>query len=244
MPATSPATYGILTLSCLLYFVSLLVTVRERGLTAPTGGLLGLFELGGISVNVLVRLGASLPLVDISQVSNLAQPWRFVTAVFLHASLLHIIFNMWVLMDVGPMIEETYGSARFCFIYVTAGIGGYIFSSSTEHLSVGGSGALLGLIGVLLAMTIGRRSAGMQALRNRLLVFLVYVAVLGYAMPAVDNFAHAGGFVTGFILGKIMTDRPPVTPDARKWAYALGWATALVVAASFAMMLLWVRRTT
>lgn len=240
MPTTSPATYGILTTSCLLFFVSLLLTMRENGFQMPGGGgFSGLFNFGGISGPVLHRLGASLPLSGFPGVpGDLAQPWRFVTAVFLHGSILHIVFNMWVLMDIGPQIEELYGSARYLFIYVVTGIGGYLVSSTFGHFSVGGSGALLGLIGVLLAMTTGRRSAGMQMLRSQLIRWLIYIGIWGLLFPGIDNWAHAGGLATGFILGKILTDRPPVTPEERKAAYALGWAAALIVVASFAMMVL------
>lgn len=237
MPATASVTYVILALSCLLYVVSLLTTIRQSGFVAPEAGFMGIFGFGGINSRVLLILGESLPLRY-----DLAQPWRLVTAIFLHSSILHIVFNMWVLMDVGPLIEETYGSARYFFMYIATGICGYIFSSSVgNHASVGGSGAIVGLIGVLLAMTIGGRSAGMQALRNRLLFVVAYILVSGFLWPLVDNYAHAGGFISGFILGKLMVDRPPATPEARKLAYALGWATALVVAASFGMMLLWLR---
>jgi rhomboid protease GluP len=234
MPGTSPITYAILAISCVLYVVCLLASMREHGLEAPGG----IFGLGGIRGDILLRLGESLPLAY-----NLIQPWRFVMAVFLHASLLHIVFNMWVLMDIGPQIEEVYGSARYFFIYVATGIAGYVVSSGIGgHSSVGASGALLGLIGVLLATTIGRRSAGSQMLRSQLIRWLIYIAVWGLLFPGIDNYAHAGGFVTGLILGKLMEDRPPVTPEARKWAYALGWLTALVVIASFLMMALWLRR--
>lgn len=235
MPATSPATYAILSVSCLLYGVSLLATIHQSGFAM--GG--GLFGIGGINGEVLRRLGASLPLFGFLGVpGNLEQPWRFVMAVFLHGSLLHIIFNMWVLMDVGPAIEELYGSARYLFIYVAAGIGGYLLSSAAGHLSVGGSGAILGLIGVLLAVTMGRRTAGMQMLRSQIIRWLIYIVVWGLLFPGIDNFAHLGGFAVGFGLGKIMMDRPPATVDERKRAYALGWAAALVVAASFLMMIL------
>ncbi|HXJ15780.1 MAG TPA: rhomboid family intramembrane serine protease [Candidatus Polarisedimenticolia bacterium] len=233
MPTTSPATYAILTFSCLLYAVSLLATIRESGFVAPRGGLFALFSLGGINGDVLQRLGASLPLPY-----DLAQPWRFVMAVFLHGGLLHIGFNMWVLMDVGPAIEELYGSARYLFIYVVAGIGGYLVSSATGHFSVGGSGALLGLIGVLLAVTAGRRSIGMQMLRSQIIKWLIYIAILGLVIRGIDNFAHLGGFITGFALGKIMMDRAPASVEERKRAYAMGWAAALLVVASFAMMIL------
>jgi rhomboid protease GluP len=233
LPATSPATYSILAFSCLLYGVSLVATMRESGLQPPPGGgMFALFGIGGINGDVLQRLGASLPLIPF----NLAQPWRFVMAVFLHGSLMHIIFNMWVLMDIGRQIEELYGSARFFFIYVVTGIGGYILSSLRGHFSVGGSGALLGLIGVMLAITTGRRSASMQMLRSQIIRWLIYIAVWGLLFPGIDNYAHLGGLATGFVLGKIMMDRPPVSPEERKRAQMLGWATALVVIASIAMV--------
>ena len=230
MPATSPATYAILGLSVLIYVVSLLVTIRMSGSLPVGGGLFGLLGLGGVNGDVLQRLGASLPYpVDI------AQPWRLVTAVFLHASVLHIVFNMWVLMDLGPQIEELYGSARFLFIYVVCGIGGYVLSSAFWHFSVGGSGAIVGLIGVMLALTTGRQSIGMRMLRSQLIRWLIYLAIWGLVVPGIDNYAHAGGLATGFILGKIMTDRPPATPQERKRAYLLGWGAALAVAGSFAL---------
>jgi len=232
LPTTSPGTYGILGFSCILYVLSLLWTMRLSGLQQPGGGAFGILNnLGGITGEVLQRLGASLPFAY-----NLQEPWRFVTAVFLHGSLLHIGFNMWVLMDIGPQIEELYGSARYFFIYVVTGIGGYVLSSISGHFSVGGSGALLGLIGVLLAITTGRRSAGMKMLRQQIIRWLVYILVWGLLFPGIDNMAHLGGLATGFILGRIMVDRPPTTPEERKRAYLFGWTAMLIVVASFAMM--------
>ena len=148
-PTAAPVTYGILGFSCLLYIVSLLATMRTNGLQPPGGGgMFAIFGIGGIDGNVLQKFGASLPLPY-----DIQQPWRFVMAVFLHGSLMHIVFNMWVLMDIGPQLEEMYGSARYLFIYVVTGIAGYVLSSLRGHFSVGGSGALLGLVGVLLAIT-------------------------------------------------------------------------------------------
>jgi rhomboid protease GluP len=235
LPATAPATYGILGFSCLLYIVSLLATIRTNGLQPPSGGgIFALFGIGSIDGSVLTHFGMSYPMpVD------LIQPWRLVMAVFLHGSLMHIVFNMWVLMDIGPQLEELYGSARFIFIYVATGIAGYVLSSSLSgHPSMGGSGALLGLIGVLLAITTGRRSAGMQMLRSQVIRWLIYLAIWGFlARGMVDNYAHFGGLVAGFGLGKIMADRPPGSPEERNRANALGWATAIIVIASVAFMM-------
>ena len=133
-----------------------------------------LMGLGGISGQVLRDFGASLPWPG-----DLIQPWRLIMATFLHGGLLHIGFNMWVLMDIGPQIEELYGSARYLFMYVVTGIGAYLLSSLVGHFSVGGSGSLLGLIGVLLAITTNRRSASMQMLRSQLIKWLIYIAYHG-----------------------------------------------------------------
>ncbi len=234
MPATSPVTYTILTFSCLVYGVTLLATLRHGGFEGLNGNF---WNFGGIGGEILERIGASLPYpVD------MAQPWRLVTAVFLHGSMLHILFNMWVLLDIGPQIEELYGSARYLFIYVATGIGGYVLSSAMWHFSVGASGALLGLIGVMLAMTTGRRAAQTQMLRQNLIRWLIYIAVLGILMPGIDNWAHAGGLVSGFLLGKTMTDRPPATAQEVRLAYMLGWTAAGAVIVSFAMAFLYASR--
>jgi len=233
LPETAPVSYAILTVCCALYVATLIVTVRLTGFAMPRGGLMGIFNLGAINSHVLIAAGASLPLGY-----NLAQPWRFLTAVFLHASILHIGFNMWVLMDIGPVVEEMYGSARYFFIFVVTGIGGYVLSSLFGNFSIGASGALLGLIGVLLAMSMGRKSAGMQMLRSQMIRWLIYILVFGLVMRGIDNFAHIGGFITGFALGKLMVSRPPVSPEERKRAYLLGWGAGLAVVASFAMVVL------
>jgi membrane associated rhomboid family serine protease len=77
----------------------------------------------------------------------------------------------------------------------------------------------------------------MQMLRSQLIRWLIYIAIMGFMFPGIDNFAHAGGFVTGYLLGRVMPARGPVDAQSRTRAYAMGWGTALVVVASFAMMI-------
>ena len=237
LPTTSPATYGVLTLSCLLYGASLLATIRTSGLQAPAGGgLSALFQLGAINGRVLQAFGASLPLPY-----NLHEPWRFVVAVFLHGSLLHIAFNMWVLMDFGPQVEEMYGSARYFFIYVATGVGGYVLSSLFGHVAIGGSGAILGICGVIIAVTAGSRNISHQLLRAQVVRLLIYIAIIailpfGGFLGQIDNLAHIGGFLTGFALGKIMVDRAPASPEENKRANLIGWSTCLLVAVSLGMV--------
>jgi rhomboid protease GluP len=196
------------------------------------GGLGGGFmNLGGIATQVNYRLGASLPLAY-----NLGQPWRFVTAIFLHGGLMHIAFNMWVLMDIGPMVEELYGSAKYLFLYVATGVAGYLLSSSMGHLSVGASGSLLGLIGVLLAATTGRKNMAAQALRSALIRWLIYIGVLGIIFSGTDNYAHLGGVASGYLLGRLLPDRTPADVSERRVADILGWAAGIAIAVSFGFM--------
>jgi rhomboid protease GluP len=159
-----------------------------------------------------------------------------VTTVFLHASLIHIIFNMWVLMDIGPMVEELYGSARYLFLYILTGVAGYVVSSVVGHLSIGASGALLGLIGLLLAASMQRGGAAAQMLRSSLIKWVVYILIIGFMFSGTDNAAHIGGLAAGFGLGKIVSDRQPQNATERKRANALGWATAIVVFVCFGLM--------
>jgi len=228
MPQTSPVTYALLTICCVMYGLAIIITTKLQGFGAPQGGLM---NLGGIATQVNYRLGASLPLPY-----NIAQPWRLVTAVFLHGGLLHIGFNMWVLMDIGPMVEEMYGSARYLFLYLATGVAGYVASSSMGHFSVGASSALLGLIGVLLAATSDRKSLAARALRSSLIRWLIYIAVLGIVMRGTDNAAHFGGLAAGYLLGRVMADRPPLDVTERRRADLLGWLAGIAVAVSFGFM--------
>ena len=228
LPTESPITYIILGLNFLLFVVSLLATMR---LSQESGGQ-GLNLFGGINGLVLDRLGASRPLVLIN-----GEWWRLVMAIFLHGGILHIAMNTWVLMDIGPQVEEVYGSARYLFLYIATGIAGFLASAITGHFSVGASGALMGLIGLMLAITTRRGGAYMQMIRGQLIRWVVYILVLGFVVSGIDNAAHLGGLAAGFLLGRVMADREPMNATERKRAYALGWAAGLVVVASFAAML-------
>jgi len=234
MPQTSPVTYAMLAICSVMYALSFIITMKMSG-GAGAGG--GFMNLGGISSQVSYRLGASLPLFGfLGGPGDIAQPWRLVTAIFLHGGLLHIGFNMWVLMDIGPMVEELYGSARYLFLYVATGVCGYLLSSSLGHFSVGASGSLLGLIGVLLAATTGRKSMGAQALRSSLIRWLIYIGVMGFLFAGTDNLAHLGGVASGYLLGRIMPDRTPADMSERRMAEFLGWGAGIVVAVSFGFM--------
>jgi rhomboid protease GluP len=223
----APATTVLLIVNLLMFAVSWMAMA-----SSGSGG--GLSILWGVGGESLYRLGESFPY----SIFILHQWWRLVTANFLHGGLIHIGFNMMVLMDIGPVVEEVYGSARFLFLYVAAGVSGFLVSAVSGHNSVGASASILGLIGVMIAITTKRGGIHMRELRSRLISWVVSIFVFGFIMRGVDNWAHFGGLAAGFGLGKIFVDREPVNPGERQRAYALCWLAGLAVIASFAMMIL------
>jgi rhomboid protease GluP len=104
------------------------------------------------------------------------------------------------------------------------------------HFSVGASGALLGLVGVLLAATTGRKSLAAQSLRSSLIRWLIYIAVVGLLMRGTDNAAHFGGLAAGYLLGRVMADRPPADVIERRRADLLGWLAGIAVFVCFGFM--------
>jgi rhomboid protease GluP len=138
------------------------------------------------------------------------QPWRLVTSLFLHGSLLHLAFNMIALWQVGQLVERLFGSLRFMALYAIAGLCGGIASVMwNPHVnSVGASGAIFGIVGGLFAF-MRRENSGMPPtvvndLRGSLLPFLVFNLAAGFLYPHTDNAAHIGGLVGGWLAGHLL----------------------------------------
>jgi membrane associated rhomboid family serine protease len=143
--------------------------------------------------------------------------WRLLTAMFLHAPgvLFHILFNMLVLWIYGPHVEKAFGTLRFVALYLTAGF----FASATSYAfgtcnpSLGASGAIFGVVGMLLAFLYNRRrSMFVRDYMNGLLVFIGLNAAIGFMVPRIDWLAHLGGLVAGVALGAGVdrTEKVPV----------------------------------
>jgi membrane associated rhomboid family serine protease len=127
--------------------------------------------------------------------------WRLVSAAFLHGSILHIAFNMYVLYALGPTLERILGHSRFLILYVLAAIGGGVASyliSDMNTVSVGASGAIFGLMGALVVA--GRR---LRYDITQVLVLLGINVAIGFISPGVDWRAHLGGLITGAVVAAI-----------------------------------------
>ena len=142
------------------------------------------------------------------------------------------------LMQLGPAMEELYGSARYLFFYVVTGAFGFLVSAGMGNHSLGASGAILGLVGLMLAITTKRGGAYMRELRSRLISSVAILFVLGFMGMGMDNYAHAAGLAAGFGLGKLFADRQPMNSRERQTAYVLGWLAGIAVIVSFVLMFL------
>jgi len=223
----APVTTALLVANLMMFGIEWMATAAQ----GKGGGLSILWGMGG---EATYRLGMSAPYGIYVQ----HQWYRLITAMFLHGGLIHIGFNMMSLMQLGPALEELYGSARYFFLYIATGAFGFLASSFIGHYSLGASGGLLGLVGAMLAITSKRGGSYMRELRSRLISSVVILFVLGFMGMGIDNWAHGGGLASGFVLGKIFADRQPMSEREKQIANALGWLAGLVVIASFAFMLL------
>ena len=134
------------------------------------------------------------------------QYWRLFTAMFLHVGFIHLAFNIFGLWVFGRMVERIFGVYRFAFLYVLSGLFGSVISYllSPVVIAVGASGAVFGIIGVMAAyFAVQRHVMGRMALQNLygLLALAAINLVFGLLTPGIDNWAHLGGFVAGFVLG-------------------------------------------
>ena len=222
----APATTALLIANILMFGVTWMASMAR--------GQQGFSVLFGFNSEALYRLGMGIPFRydDFNW-------YRMLTAMYLHGGLIHIGFNMMALMNIGPAVEQVYGSARYFFCYTVCGFCGAVLSATFSAApSVGASGAILGLIGLLLAITTRRGGAYMSALRGRLISSVVSIFAIGLFFSGLrtDNWAHFGGLAAGFLLGRILVDREPLNSRERNKAYALGWTAFAAVLAAFVLM--------
>jgi len=211
-----------------------------------------LFFLGAFVVGqeTALVLGAK-----INQAIVLGQWWRLLTAVFLHADLLHLGMNTYALIAFGPQVEQIYGRWRFLLSYLTAGLTGSAFSFLLNpYPSVGASGAIFGLIGMLGAYFYRYRHqlrSGRAALGN-ILFILAYNLFYGLANPRVDNWGHIGGLLAGLTLGWFLAPlyvvvqpdpfRPPQVMEVRsprRWIAGLALVGGGILLVLIAGILRW-----
>jgi rhomboid protease GluP len=148
--------------------------------------------------------------------------WTVLSAAWLHAGLLHILFNMMALRQLGPATAEFYGPGRTVIIYTVGAIAGFTLSSCAavyipalpflhgSYYTVGASASISGLIGALLYYG---RSTGSGIVRAEAMRIVLMLAVYGFIMPGIDNYAHLGGFGGGYLAAMALNPMKPERGD-------------------------------
>ncbi len=210
----------LIALNVLMY---LLVAVASGSLTNP-------------KLDKLVAFGANYGPLTLT-----GQWWRMETSTFLHGGLLHLLFNMWALLNLGLLAEIIFGASSFFALYILAGLAGSVASLwwHPTVVGVGASGAIFGLAGALLpALFFEKNSAFRAAMRGNLAsigLFVVYNIAYGATDRRIDNAAHLGGLVAGLALGASLpriTHRVSSVKSRR--AIAISTLTALIITAAAA----------
>lgn len=185
----------VVTVACVvLYVLSLIIDPRAP---LQPGGFMNLFPPSGAALRILGATGAG-PWES-------GQWWTLFTAIYLHGNVLHILFNVLWIRQLGPAVEELYGPSRLVVIFTVAGAAGFLASDLLVYnLTIGASGSIFGLLGALVAFGQKRGGAfGAMVLRQYGQWALV-LFVFGFLMQGVNNIAHAGGFVGGFLSGLML----------------------------------------
>ena len=198
MQANSPVVLTIIVISVIVWILQNLTINNEP------------------STNITLRFGSIPPAIAAGEW------WRLITPMFLHAPLqarlgiIHILFNMYILRIYGPNVEQAFGHIRFIAMYLIAGFTGSAasFVLGGCNLGYGASGAIFGMVGVLLVYLHRRRTSVILAEFQRNLLFFVGInLVFGFVMPGIDNWAHIGGLAGGLALGAGF-DRGPAGPQS------------------------------
>lgn len=146
-------------------------------------------------------------------VSN-GQWWRLITAGFLHGSIIHLFFNVYILWMIGSQLENLLSSLKFSVIYFISLLGGsivsYLFSPFGSY-SIGASGAIFGLMG---AMLIVGRKKGLDI--SQISTLLVLNVVLGFIISGIDWRAHLGGLIAGVITSYFIINATSLTNKNRR----------------------------
>lgn len=221
--------------STILYALTLLVSGRD-------------VEIVGGGLSFLVPSGRVLQMFGMSggaPVFLSGEWWTLLSASWLHGGLLHILFNMMWVRQLGPATADIVGPSRTIIIYTVAGIAGFLASSlawvlfgnlpipilSGAPYTLGASAAVFGLLGAL--MHYGRKS-GSSLIRSEAKSYAITMFIFGLIMPGIDNYAHAGGFLGGYAASAMMN---PLTRErGDHLLMAVGCLAATLLAIVFSVV--------
>ena len=229
LPNFMPVSFALLTVN---FVVFLVIFAAERDLSAQDLGRL----VWGVSSPSLARWGA-----DVGALVSAGQWWRLVSAVFIHIGIIHLAFNSYALIFIGPLLEELLGKERFLVLYIFTGAFGFLVSNwyyGPWLTTAGASGAVFGLIGAGIVFS-KRWSQWGSMLGQQLVHWAIYGFGYGLVIGA-NNAAHFGGFVAGVAFAFLLPNRQRVkesTAGSFLWSLTY-WLCLTVLVLSLFLALL------
>ena len=185
----------------------------------------------------LVRWGGNLGPLSLGP-----EPWRLLTANYLHAGLIHLGFNMWCLWNLGLLAERLFEPWTYILIYTACGLAGSLASVwwHPHVVGVGASGAIFGLAGAMIAtLYLGRLPVPKEAIRGTLkslISFAGYNLLFGAVVPGIDNTAHIGGFLAGLAIGAALAADMAASKTRAAWRRGVIVAVAIALSMGYVMI--------
>lgn len=155
-----------------------------------------------LDANLLEKYGA---LVSPEYLIKPIDYLRLITSIFLHGGIIHLLFNMYALYVIGPQLESFFGKIKYLIIYLISGICGNLLSLlllNGNYVSVGASGAIFGLLGALLYFGYHYRVYLSGVVKSQIIPLIVANLVIGFFITGINNMAHIGGLIGGFLIAK------------------------------------------
>ena len=178
-----------------MYLLSLLLNPRSANVSFSP------FDFLSPSNQSLLLLGSTGTVA----LNQLHRWWSLIAATYLHASLLHLLFNMIALRQIGPLVVREYGGHRMFLIYTLGGVGGYLLSYLAGiPFTVGASAAVCALIGATLYFGKSRGGSYGDNVYSQVGGWAMSIFVFGLMVPGINNWAHGGGMAAGALLGYLL----------------------------------------
>ncbi|SEN90567.1 Membrane associated serine protease, rhomboid family [Mesobacillus persicus] len=169
---------------------------------------------------LVIFLATSLPFIPSREIFSLlagvnlyiveGELWRIVTPIFVHAGLAHLLFNSFSLVLFGPALERILGKGKFLFVYLLTGIAANIATLMLEPLTythVGSSGAIFGLFGFYIAITMFRKDLLSKENSQTILTIAVIGVVMTFFQANINITAHIFGLIAGFLTGRVILSK-------------------------------------
>jgi rhomboid protease GluP len=188
--------------------------------TATANGGFSILDISGLT---LVKFGANFPPFVLA-----GEWWRLGTCVFLHAGLMHILFNVIALQQIGPEVERLFGRGKFVMFFMLTGIVAsagslvwHYYVMRTGMVGIGASGAIMGLVGLAAGWGHKDNTSIGLSVRDMMLKWGAYTIVFGLIVGA-DNAAHIAGFICGGLVGFA------AHPKTRRHSSTFTWVLSIV----------------